>query len=136
MNTTKYKEFKETQWDQLNDFAKENMFFAFSNKQFEEWLQKLNTTKENIIQMPWWWFIRKESLKDYNDLIKKLDDDLAIFLIDEENLLQAFVYELRNHEFDITWNHDNSLRALNLKYKALTDRQKELLQQAKKYFTN
>lgn len=136
MNTTKYKEFKETQWDQLNDFAKENMFFAFSNEQFEEWLQKLNTTKENIIQLYNWWFIKKESLKDYNDLIKKLDDDLAIFLIDEENLLQAFVYELRNHEFDITWNHDNSLRALNLKYEALTDRQKELLQQAKKYFTN
>lgn len=136
MNTKKYKEFKETQSKLLNDFAKENMFFAFSNEQFEEWLKKLNTTKENIIQTPFWWFIKKESLKNYNDLVKKLDDDLATFLNDKENLLQAFVYELRNHEFDITWDHNNSLKTLNLKYESLTDDQKEILQQAKKYFTN
>lgn len=136
MNTTKYKEFKKTQSKLLNDFATKNMFFAFSNEQFEEWLKKLNTTKENIIQTPFWWFIKKESLKNYNDLVKKLDDDLATFLNDKENLLQAFVYELRNHEFDITWDHNNSLKTLNLKYESLTDDQKEILQQAKKYFTN
>lgn len=132
MNTKKYIDFKENQSKSLNDFAKENMFFAFSNEQFEEWLKKLNTTKENILQMYWWWFIKKESLKNYNDLIKKLDDDLIIFLTDKENLLQAFVYELENHEFNITLNHNNSLSALNLKYESLTDQQKEILEQAKK----
>lgn len=136
MNTKKYNEFKKTQSKLLSDFTKENMFFAFSNEQFDEWLKKLNTTKENIIQTPFWWFMKKESLKNYNDLVKKLDDDLLIFLNDKENLLQAFVYELRNHEFDVTWNHDNTLNALWLKYDNLTDQQKEILQQAKKYFTD
>ncbi len=90
MKTNKYKEFKETQQNKLNDFTKENMFFAFSQSQFEDWLKKLNTTKDKITQTHYGWFILTEKLNDYKKLNSFLDEELKEFLQDSKNLLDAF----------------------------------------------
>lgn len=128
----KYKEFKETQQNKLNDFAKQNMFFAFSQSQLEDWLKKLNTTKDKITQTSFWWFILIEKLNDYKNLNSFLDEELKVFLKDQKNLLDALKYELSNHEYCITYNYDDTLNSLNLSFDSLNEEQKEILQQAKK----
>jgi len=132
MKTNKYKEFKETQQNKINDFTKENMFFAFSQSQFEDWLKKLNTTKDKITQTHYGWFILTEKLNDYKKLNSFLDEELKEFLQDSKNLLDAFKYELSNHEYCITYNHDNTLNSLNLSFNYLNEEQKQILEQAKK----
>lgn len=130
MNT--YRTFKDNQEKLFNDFSKENLFFAFSDSQFKEWLIKLNAKEEEIGSIGSGGFIKKENASKYIEILKSMDYETIEFLKDENNLFSAFVYELANHEYCITYDHESTLDALWLHFETMTDIQKEILKKAKK----
>lgn len=130
--TTKaYQNFKESINQEISDFP---IFWAFSNEQFNEGLIKLNTTKENVRGIGGGGFIRKEDTKKFIDLMKEQNKTERQFLKEDKNLYQAFLYELANHEFCITYDYDETLNALGLKYDKLTKKQLSILEKAKKEY--
>ena len=94
--------------------AFEGIFFAFSNEQFQQGLDKLNVTKEEIVSMGAGGFIKKTAVQDYKDMIKKHEQGTKDFLANPANLLAALVYELCNHEYGYTGDDSDALKALGM----------------------
>lgn len=126
MNET-YQELKTRHQNELNAF--EHIFFAFSNMQFEEGLKKLDTDTKSIFSMGGGGYVLKSHAKDLDALFTRHQQELKEHRKNRKNLLDSLVYELRNHEFCITYNVTDALEALGL---ALGDIPKDILSKAKK----
>lgn len=125
-----YAEFKEKQSKEINRFP---MFFAFSKEQFEQGLKKLGIVNlSDCLSIGAGGYIKKEDSKKLIDLYKKLDAELTEFLSSYENLQDAFLHELGNNEFIITYDYFDTLNSLGLKYENLTEIQLLALKEAKK----
>tara|TARA_R110000824_G_scaffold101570_1_gene241241 strand:- start:452 stop:844 length:393 start_codon:yes stop_codon:yes gene_type:complete len=122
-----YQELKIRQQNELNAF--EHIFFAFSNKQFEEGLKRLDTGTKGIFSLGGGGYVLKSHAKDLDALFTRHQQELKEHRKNRKNLLEALVYELRNHEFCITCNVTDALEALGL---ALADIPKDILNKAKK----
>ena len=59
------------------------------------------------------------------------DKEMFEAMKDDEFVLQMFEYELGNHEFCITYNYDDALRACGLKFDELDERMLGLLKTAR-----
>lgn len=91
------------------------MFFAFSEKQFEEGMQKLGVTDtKSLFRIPGDGFIRKSDYEEFSSLLDRLDSEMKEALQDREFLIEAIEYELSNHEYGYTYNHEPALRALGI----------------------
>ena len=131
----KYVKFKENLSKKLEEFSKDNIFFAFSNEQFEEWLKKINATKEDKLVTIWGWgYLKKEKANEYLNIIKNEDEEYKKFFKDDNNLFDAFKYELGNHEYIITYNYIDTLSSLGMKEKELTERELIILKSATKEY--
>ena len=126
MNET-YQELKTRHENELNAF--EHIFFAFSNEQLEKGLERLNTDTKSIFSLGGGGYVLKSHAKDLNALFTGHDQELKEHRKSRKNLLESLVYELRNHEFCITYNVTDALDALGL---ALVDIPKDILNKAKK----
>jgi len=94
--------------------------FAFNNEQFKEGLKKLNAEVNEICSLGAGGYIRKSDIQKFKDLIKwannaqadaiKADPDGTGYIKD------MFLYELGNHEYCITCDLSDTLRALGLKF--------------------
>lgn len=112
----KYKEFKRQQEQKNNNF--EHIFFAFSDNQFKEGIEKLgipiDNYKDKIISIGCGGYVLKDKLKDFHALIDTRDNDLKLYLQDPANLKDALIYELANHEYCITYDITDTLSVLDL----------------------
>lgn len=107
-NTMKDKHAKE-----LNEFH--GLFFAFNNKQLEDGLTKFNITKKDILSIGAGGFLLKTQEQAFDDLFKRHNQERKNRLKDQKMLLDALAYELRNHEYCITYDVADALDSLGLK---------------------
>lgn len=133
----KYRVFKNKLENDFTLFSENNLFFAFSAEQVEKWLKKINTTEDKIVPIWGGWYLKADKIEEYKNFLSNNDKQYSEFLADEENLFDAFKYELWNHEFIISYDFDDALDALWLSYNELTPRQLEILKKAKdEYIAN
>jgi len=108
----KWTELKEKHSSELNSFP---MFFAFSDKQFEEGKEKLGVTENSeLASIGGGGAIRKT---DGHALKKMFDAHRAereTYFTDDRNLLDALVYELGNHEYCVTYDAQPAVESLEL----------------------
>ena len=109
------------------------MGFAFSNEQFDKLLTEKGWDKDNMVRCTMGGFCPKEHLLDN---IKKLNDLTELkgeLLKDDDFLYGALLYELYNHEYAYTYDTEQTLESLGLKFDELSDSQKEVLKKATKH---
>lgn len=110
-----YLELKNKHSEELNNFP---MAFAFSDKQFQEGLDKLGVTKDEACSVPGGGFIRKTDSKALMDMFlrhsKEEEEAIAADKDGTGYIYQAFVYELNNHEHCITCDVTDTLDSLGL----------------------
>lgn len=107
-----YRKFIEEKRKSFDEF--EGIGFAFSNKQFEEMLIKLNASPNDLYDLGAGTFILKDRYQDLINLSNDYDKKLNELMKDYNFALSGFTYELANHEYNITYEYDSTLEALNL----------------------
>ena len=105
-----YKEFKEARQAEYNKLP---IFFAFSDKQLEEALQKRGLTIEDApgqlyrIGHLGGFYLKKDAPEIRAFFEKDSDKELRELMeADEEFCYEAFEYEMYNHEYPINWEGD------------------------------
>lgn len=110
----KYSEWKERWQKAFNDWSKENAFFAYSDKQFEQGLKELGVAKEDIYGTDMGMYYKKSASAEMHKIMADQDAEWKELLKNEDFMADAFEYELGNHEFCYTGEFDDTLDALNL----------------------
>ena len=123
-----YLELKEKQSHELNNFP---MMWAFNEKQFNEGLERLRATKENLCRIPGGGFIKKTDAKAFEDMFIRHRQEMDAAISDDEFLTEALTYELSNHEYCITWDATDALNTLGIDRDNMDDRTKKCLATAK-----
>jgi hypothetical protein len=130
MKTTNYQELKAQQGKELNEF--QGIFFAFSPEQFKEGLKQVglneeSNLKEHILSIGMGGYLLKSKKDDFSGMLKRHKQEMKDLKKDEKALLNALIYELRNHEYCITYDTTDALNALNL---SINDVDNKLLKKA------
>ena len=107
-----YRKFIEEKRKAFDNF--QGIGFAFSNKQFEEMLIKLNAQPKDLYDLGAGTFILKNRYDDFMKLINYYDMKLDELMKDYNFAYSGFTYELANHEYNITYDYESTLNALNL----------------------
>lgn len=115
----KYRALKSKHEKMMNEFP---MFFAFSNKQFEEGMAKLGLNPDQTDKIyklgGTGGFYRKsdsDKLKEmFNTFDREMKEAIAADETGEGFIYDMFNYELANHEYCITWDAEPTLDALGL----------------------
>ena len=107
-----YEEFRNKRQDEFDNFK--GIGFAYSNKQFNKLLEKLNTTSDNLYSIGHGGYILKNRYNDFMDMLIKNDNELDELMKDYDFCLSALKFELFNHEYGITYDNTPALEALNL----------------------
>lgn len=108
-----YTELKQRQSKEMNDF--EGIFFAFSNEQFKEGMQKIGLLPDDtskIYSLGAGGYILKDKSKAFHEMLDRFEKEKQDLKKQEKSLLEALVYELKNHEFCITLDPNDALDAL------------------------
>lgn len=127
-----YRQLKNKIQKEFNDFP---MFFAFSEKQFNEGRSKLGiTSNKDLLSINHGGFIKKSDRDKFTELNESISKQKEDFLNDKQNLIDALVYELGNHEFCITYDEEPTLDALGLDINNLTPMQTEALKESRKIY--
>lgn len=121
-----YSDLKQRQQQAVNDFP---MAFAFSDKQLEEALVKLDAKVEDCCSIPGGGIIKKSDSKLLSSMISQHVTEMDKSLADDNFMIDALVYELGNHEYCITYDLTDTLGVLGLD--ADDDRVQRLLVAAK-----
>jgi len=107
-----YVEFRERQQREINDFP---MAAAFSEKQLEEAMQKLNVqSPKELVHVAGGMLIRRDDQKDLLALLKRHDDEWKQAMKNDDLLQEAFIYEMGNHEYCLTMDREDTLNALQI----------------------
>ena len=113
---SKYLKLKNNNQKRFNDFSEKYIYwiFAFSDKEFDDELKEHDLTRDDIISIGAGGFIKKEHKELYLKEMNRLHNDDAFKQIkhDDVEVKKAFMYELANHEYCITYNVDDALDAL------------------------
>ena len=113
-----YVEFKEKRQKEINELP---MYFAFSDKQFNELMVKLGYNDENvflkdIMTIGGGSIILKKDKELIMNTFDRIDKELTENFKNDEFLESAFEYELVNHEYCITYDISETLDALDISY--------------------
>ena len=108
-----YTELKARHAKEFNDF--EGVFFAFSNEQLKEGMDKIgltiNDTKQ-IMSLGAGGYILKLAAPAFAAMMKRHTDEKKTRAQEEKYLFESLVYELNNHEFCVTLDPADALDAL------------------------
>lgn len=110
-----YQELKLKLRNPLDNF--QGLFFAFSKSQFKEGMESIGLTetdKDKIYSIGSGGFLLKTKEKDFNELFDNTNKALKEFLQVPENIKEALIYELKNHEYCINYELEPTLNALGL----------------------
>lgn len=100
---------------------------AFSNKQFEEMMQKwgltVNDTDKILRLGDTGCFIRKTDQQAFHEIIERHEAEMKQAIANDKTgngfIYDMFIYELANHEYCITYDLEETLDALNLTYEEI-----------------
>lgn len=99
-----YEEFKQAQQKELDAFMEKHVFFAFSNEQFRDGLEKLDLAHDDkVVSIGAGGFCRKSKAKDFIALLDKKRRGLSERMVDFDFAYYAFMQEMQNHEYEINW---------------------------------
>jgi hypothetical protein len=114
-----YRKMLDRHHEEHNSF--QGIFFAFSESQFDDGMKKIGLNPQELHKIvrlgDTGGYILKDKVDEYKSMHSRIQDEKEQFLADQENLYNALVYELCNHEFMITWNPAPALDALGLNKK-------------------
>jgi hypothetical protein len=128
-----YQELKQNHKNLINAFP---MFFAFSKDQFNDALQRRGLNQSEIMSIGNGGFIKKSDSEQFDELLNQMNTEMEENLQNDDFLMDAFLYELANHEYGITYDTDNTLNALGLDAEKLTAHQVKILMTAIKIYLN
>ena len=100
---------------EFGDF--EGIFFAFSNEQFIEGMEKIGLQKEQtheICSLGAGGYMLKSQKEAFKAMMDRQEIERKEFRKNQKNLLDALVYELKNHEYCITYDVLDALNSLGL----------------------
>jgi hypothetical protein len=114
-----YTDLKERHSREVNDLP---LYFAFSNEQFEEALQKMGLTLKDTDQlrslgMAGGFYHKDNSEKIHGTFIRHEKERKEAIESDTKGdgyIYEMFLYELNNHEYGYTWDTSSTLNALGL----------------------
>ena len=102
----------------FDDFVNNHIYWiiAFSDEEFNEKLKEHDLTKDEIISIGAGGFIKKEHKDLYLELLKNIKRNNAFQQIkhDDIEVKKAFIYELSNHEYCVTYDVNDALNALGI----------------------
>lgn len=135
---TIYKEFKERQQKETNNLP---IYFAFGNAQLQERADELGFESiddmiNNVVGIGAGGFCKKEDYQNIINTFKKHDEELKENLKNDEFLKSAFRYEMSNHEYIVTYDMSDTLRALGITLKEYqkSERMQKLFKEAKENY--
>jgi hypothetical protein len=99
--------------DELNGF--EGIFFAFSNEQFAEGMAKVGLSPEDtkqIYSLGAGGYLLKTRSKAWGEILKRHEMERKQLRANKKALVDALVYELRNHEFCILRDPQEAVEAI------------------------
>ena len=108
-----YQELKARQAKELNNFK--GIFFAYSNEQLKEGMEKVGLTMEDtkqIYSLGAGGYILKDRSKEFHAMFERHNKEKKERIKEEKFLFDSLVYELQNHEFCITGDVSEALEAL------------------------
>ena len=110
-----YKALKDQHQEDINNFP---MFFAFSNAQFEEGMQKLGLNSSETDKLYKTVgvnsYYKKSDAKMLHSMFNRHQKEMKEARSNDQFLYDMFDYELGNHEYCITWDVGPTLEALGL----------------------
>ena len=113
-----YKQLKDKHQKEMNAFP---LGAAFSDKQFEEMMQKWGLTvndADKICSIGGGCFIRKSDNDAFFEMLdrfkKEKEDAIAADKTGKGFIYDMFIYELANHEYCITYDYEETFDALGL----------------------
>ena len=107
-----YYVFKSQVQEEFDDFP---IAYAFSDKQLKEGLEQLGVKDTSeVTGVGSGGFIRKTDKQSFFDLLEKHSKRTEEFFFFFDNLKNALVYELANHEYCITYDASDAFDALGL----------------------
>lgn len=117
--TNSYRELKERQQQEVNSFP---MMFAFSNKQFDEGMEKLGlkpTDTDKIYKLgSTGGYYKKSDSKALHEMFarheKERQEAIKNDITGEGYIYDMFNYELANHEYGYTMDITDTIDALDL----------------------
>ncbi len=121
----KYSELKARQEVEVNNFP---FMFAFNNDQFKKGMEKLglseNDTKK-IYAIGGGGYVKKTDMQSmidmYDSFEKELNNAIEEDTTGDNFIYDMFYYELNNHEYCITQNIEDTLKALGISVKRVTN---------------
>ena len=112
----RYADLKQRQQQEFSAFP---MQFAFSDSQFAEGMAALGlkpTDTDKIYKAPGGGFYRREDGPRLYDVMGRFDRELQEAIAEDETgdgfIFEMFLYELGNHEYDVTMELNETLDAL------------------------
>lgn len=112
-----YSEMKETHQKMIDNLP---LKFAFNDEQFERAMQELGLTKDDtdkVVGIGGGGFCLPEVANKLVECYKIFNEEEQQAFKNDEFLQSAFEYELANHEYIITYDIYDTLRALNISMK-------------------
>lgn len=107
-----YAELRQAQQKRINALP---LYFAFSDKQFEETMSKLGLTAndtDKVCSIGFGGFCLNSDAKLVVDTFNETSDEMEKALEDDDFLQSAFEYEMANHEFGYTYDPEDTLESL------------------------
>lgn len=130
-----YTKLKNRHQQEVNDFP---MFFAFSDKQFEEGMARFglkptDTKKIYKLGNTGGFYLRSDAQK-LRDMFDRHNQEMSEAIKNDDDFVyQMFLYELANHEYCITYDLEPTLDACGLTFDEVQKDQRlaDLLKKAK-----
>ena len=134
---------KKTSGDAFNEFMNNSGGYAFSESQFKEMKEKLNVKNDDeLLSIGLGGFIlksKKDEFKNILNLINSKQNTIKEKMkASYKYAYDAFMYELNNHEYIITYDILDTLHALELKHDEINQHKtlKQALKDASEFILN
>lgn len=122
MITNRYKEMKDRQQAEFDNFAEKYCFFAFSEDQFKQGMKKLNLTPEKdkgrLVSFYGGGFVLKEQADSMSELFKRFSEEVNAAIATDQTgdgfIFDMFTFELNNHEYSYTGDPHEAIEACGL----------------------
>jgi hypothetical protein len=127
-----YSEFKTRAEKRISDF--DHLFFAFSKQQFDEGMKRIGLDPQFpslVTCVNNCGFVDKTYLGKWENINRITLEELERGMNDDAFLYDAFLYELGNHEFIITYDLSDTLDVFGLTMETMTEQQRIILLKAK-----
>ena len=123
-----YRELKQRQQEEFNAFP---CGFAFSEKQLNEEMKRLNVNGLNeLVSIGGGGFIRKVDKQDFLEMIKRFSRELKHLQEYDDEVIEMFKYEMANHDYQITMDEEEIFEACDLDYQTADERMVYLFKNA------